>query len=500
MNTTSDNARLTLPHSLYRAAQVRELDRIAIEEQGIPGETLMTRAGHAAFAAMQRHWPRACSVGVLCGVGNNGGDGFLLARLAKASGYRVRVWQLGEASRIRGDALAAREQLLAAGVSVEAFNESDLQDVEVLVDGLLGTGLEGNVEGDWRRAIEAVNTARDNGCHVLALDIPSGLHADTGRILGAAVQADVCVTFIGLKIGLFTGEGPARCGGIVFDDLAVPETVFAQITPAATRLGWDPCTLPPRSATAHKGDFGHVLVVGGDHGMSGALRLAGEAALRVGAGLVSAATRADHAASLSIARPELMSHGVESASALTPLLQRASVLAMGPGLGQAEWGRRLFAKLMDSALPKVIDADALNLLAIEPTHRDNWILTPHPGEAARLLKQSIEQVQSDRVATAIALQQKYGGVLVLKGAGSVVVDPAGEIAICSEGNPGMASGGMGDVLTGVIAGLVAQGCSLTEAARQGVCLHAHAADLAAQEGQRGLLGSDLFPVLRQLLN
>lgn len=266
-----------------------------------------------------------------------------------------------------------------------------------------------------------------------------------------------------------------------------------------TPISWAQFTLPARNPAAHKGDFGHVLVFGGDHGMSGALRLAGEAALRTGAGLVSAATRAEHAASISVARPELMSHGIESASALAPLLKRATVLAVGPGLGQEEWGRKLLSSVLQSTLPMVVDADALNLLAIEPSQRDNWILTPHVGEAARLLDVTIEQVQADRVAAAVTLQKKYGGVTVLKGAGTVVVGVTGDVAVCSEGNPGMASGGMGDVLTGVIAGLLAQGCLLTEAAQQGVCLHAHAADVAAQEGQRGLLASDLFPVLRRLL-
>lgn len=499
MNSASDNPCHDLPSALYRAAQVRELDRLAIEEHGIPGEVLMVRAGQAAFSVLQQRWPRARSLGVLCGVGNNGGDGFVVARLAQVAGYRVRVWQVGDADKIHGDALTARQQAQAAGIHIEAFAGADLDGVEVLVDGLLGTGLNGEVEADWRLAIEAINAAHAHGCHVLALDIPSGLQADTGAVLGVAVQADACVTFIGLKLGLFTGQGPALCGAIRFADLGVPEGVYAQLKPAATRLSWDKIALPARSAAAHKGDFGHVLVVGGDHGMAGALTLAGEAALRTGAGLVSAATRAAHAASASATRPELMSHGVETASSLAPLLRRASVLAVGPGLGQGAWSRQLFSAVLDCSLPMVVDADALNLLAAEPAYRHNWILTPHPGEAARLLGQSIAQVQADRVTAAVALQKKYGGVVVLKGAGTVVVNSNGEIGVCSEGNPGMASGGMGDVLTGVIAGLLAQGCSLTEAARQGVCLHSHAADLAAEEGQRGLLASDLFPYLRSLL-
>lgn len=268
---------------------------------------------------------------------------------------------------------------------------------------------------------------------------------------------------------------------------------------SSSQISWQQFSLPPRDPTAHKGDFGHVLLVGGDHGMAGALRLAGEAALRVGAGLVSVATRADHAALINATRPELMSHGVESVSQLTPLLKRATELAIGPGLGQGQWSRKLFSAVLQSQLPMVVDADALNLLAAEPMRRDNWILTPHVGEAARLLAQSIEQVQADRVQAATALQHKYGGVVVLKGADTVVVDNAGEVSVCSEGNPGMASGGMGDVLTGMITGLLAQGCSLAKAARMGACLHAHAADVAAQDGQRGLLASDLFPVMRRLL-
>jgi hydroxyethylthiazole kinase-like uncharacterized protein yjeF len=254
-----------------------------------------------------------------------------------------------------------------------------------------------------------------------------------------------------------------------------------------------------REPTDDKGHFGHVLVVGGDLGMSGAARLAGEAAARTGAGLVSVATRTGHAAIISAAVPELMCHGVEDSQSLMPLLYRASVVAIGPGLGQSEWAQSLFGVLLQSKLPMVVDADALNLLAIEPMKKDNWILTPHPGEAARLLGQTVEKVQSDRIAAAIGLQKKFGGVVVLKGAGTVVVDSEEVVGICSEGNPGMATGGMGDVLTGVIAGLLAQGLPLNEAARMGVCLHARAGDLAAEEGQRGLLASDLFPYLRQLL-
>ncbi|MEE8378959.1 MAG: NAD(P)H-hydrate dehydratase [Gammaproteobacteria bacterium] len=255
----------------------------------------------------------------------------------------------------------------------------------------------------------------------------------------------------------------------------------------------------PRKPTDDKSHFGHVLVVGGESGISGAVRLAGEAAARAGGGLVSVATRKDHAAIISAAVPELMCQGVENIADLLPMLKRASVVAVGPGLGQSPWAQSLLGLLLQSHLPMVVDADALNLLAAEPMKKDNWILTPHPGEAARLLGQTVEDVQSDRIVAAEGLQKKYGGVVVLKGAGTVVVNSDGIVGICKEGNPGMATGGMGDVLTGVIAGLLAQGVSLSQAARLGVCLHARAGDLAAEEGQRGLLASDLFPFIRRLL-
>jgi hydroxyethylthiazole kinase-like uncharacterized protein yjeF len=503
MSNVTDNLPQDLPNVLYRAEQVGELDRIAIEQQGIPGAELMERAGQAAFAALQHTWPRARSVGVLCGVGNNGGDGYVVARLAHEAGYEVSVWQLGDGDKVQGDALTARQRLSATGLHVAPFEGAEITRCEVLVDGLLGTGLSGEVSGSWRDAIVTLNTAHAIGSHVLALDIPSGLHADSGRVLGIAVEADVCVTFIGLKLGLFTGWGPALCGEVVFADLAVPAVVYQQMQPAAMRLTWSDCVMPSRPATAHKGDFGHVLVIGGEIGMAGALRLAAEAALRVGAGLVTAATRDYHAAGVSASRPEIMSQPVETTAALSPLLRRATVLALGPGLGQGEWGRAMLTLALQSPLPMVVDADALNLLADDPLQRDNWILTPHPGEAARLLGQSTDTVQADRVVAAQAIQARYGGVVVLKGAGTVVVDAEGKVAICHGGNPGMASGGMGDVLTGVIAGLLAQGLaqglSLAEATRRGVCLHARAADVAGEAGQRGLLASDLFPVLRQLV-
>lgn len=488
-----------LPHTLYRAQDTQALDRIAIGQFGIPGIVLMERAGAAAFDLLRKRWPRARQVAVLCGGGNNGGDGFVLARLAHSRGLAVHVYLTADPQRLRAEALEAWRAMLHEGVAAEQALPASLAACDVIVDALLGTGLRDEVRDPYRHAIGLINAAQRP---VLALDIPSGLSADTGAVLGAAVRAEATLTFIGLKQGLLTGAGPSHCGELHFDALQVPAGVYEQVPPAARRIDHSSLAflLPPRPRSAHKGEHGHVLVIGGDHGMGGAARLAGEAALRAGAGLVSVATRAAHAPLLSSQRPELMCHGVETAEDLEPLLRRATVIAIGPGLGRGAWGQIMFRRALALKTPLVLDADALNLLADQPLRRERWILTPHPGEAARLLDCEGHDIQQDRFAAAQGLQERYGGVIVLKGAGTLVCAPGADIGVCSEGNPGMGSGGMGDVLTGVIAALAAQGLPLADAARLGVCLHAAAADRAARDGERGMIAGDLMPHLRHLAN
>lgn len=487
-----------LPRNLYTPAQVRELDRTAIEDFGIPGDELMQRAGRAAFELLCTRWPQARRLCVLCGAGNNGGDGYVVAALARQAGLDVQVIQLGDPLRITGDAALARARYLEAGGGERAF-EGHLPESDLTVDALLGTGLERDVQGAWRAAIDGANSM---AAPVLAIDTPSGLSSDTGRILGACVRADATISFIGLKRGLVTGDAPDCVGELHFHDLGVPEGVYSAVEPAArlldsTGLGE---ALPPRDRSSHKGRFGHVLVIGGDEGMGGAARLAGEAAARVGSGLTSVATRAMHVPAVIAACPELMVRRADSRSDLEPLLERASVIAIGPGLGRSAWGRELLGRVLETRGPLVLDADALNLLAEEPVRHDAWVLTPHPGEAARLLDTTTRVVQQNRFAAVEALASRFGGTCVLKGAGTLVRG-AEETGICPAGNPGMASGGMGDVLTGVIAGLLAQGLGLTEAAELGVCLHAAAADRAAANGgERGMLATDLLPELRRLVN
>lgn len=488
-----------LPYNLFRAAQVREMDRIAIEDLVVPGRTLMERAGGAVFLALRAQWPELSRLAVVCGLGNNGGDGYVVARLAREAGLQVTVLQLGDLNKVRGDALKVLDALRSAGIEPSPFEADALPDADVIVDAVFGTGLDREVAGEWRVAIEAINHC---GLPVVAVDIPSGLNADTGHVLGAAVRAALTVTFVGAKQGLFTGDGPECCGAVMFDDLQLPAEALASVRPAAFRLNYSGLSrlLGPRHRTAHKGEFGHVLVVGGEHGMAGAVRLAGEAALRTGAGLVSVATRRDHAPMVSASCPELMCHGVEDTAALQQLLSKASVVAVGPGLGQGAWGQQMLRRVLESDLPLVVDADALNLLAREPLRRGNWVLTPHPGEAGRLLGTTARDVQADRFAAIAALHQRCGGVVVLKGPGTLIFDSSGPVDICCGGNPGMASGGMGDALTGIVTSLVGQGMSLMDAARLGVCLHAQAGDHAARDGERGMIASDLIRYLRFLVN
>jgi NAD(P)H-hydrate epimerase len=432
---------------------------------------------------------------VFCGTGNNAGDGYLLATLALKSGLNVIVYTMTEVDKLSGYALATYQTYQQAGGKVELFSFPPKQSPELIVDALLGTGMGREVSGIYAQAVEFINACV---CPVVAVDIPSGLNADTGNIMGCAVQANLTVTFIALKQGLFTADGTQCCGEIVFADLAVPNEIFNAVPHSAERLG--KFNLPRRHRNSHKGDYGHVLVVGGEIGFSGAVRLAAEAALRTGTGLVSVATRAVHASTLNNGRFELMCHPVENANQLEPLLNRVGVIALGPGLRQQAWGRDLFETVIKQPQPLVIDADGLNLLVSSPHHRPNQVLTPHPGEAARLLNCTTADICADRFAAVKQIQAIYGGVCVLKGAGTLIFDGE-ELFVANVGNPGMASGGMGDVLSGVIASLIAQGFSLTEAAKMGVYFQGAAADSAAIEhGERGLLAGDLMPYLRKLVN
>jgi len=488
------------PHNLYRSKQVSEMDKFAIEQLEIPGNVLMERAGEAAFVKFRQKWPAAKTLLVFCGIGNNGGDGYVVARLAMETGINTTVIQLGDSNKLKGDAFAAAQRLFSVGIEPQQYSNQNITNFDVIIDALLGTGLRGDVVDEWRRAISSINYS---GVDVLSLDIPSGLNGDTGNPMGESVIADCTISFIGMKQGLLTGKAADYCGELVFDNLNIPDAVYNKFQPSAVRLQYHKLInrLRVREQAAHKGDFGHVVVIGGDEGYIGAIRLAGEAALRSGAGLVSIATRVSHASLINANCPELMCHGIETAEALSILLQKATNIIIGPGLGQSSWAQEMLAEVLVHNIPMVVDADALNLLAKEPSQNKNWILTPHPGEAARLLNLSIHDIQQDRFETIRKLKERYDGVVILKGRGTLIAVNQELIGVCAEGNPGMASGGMGDVLSGVIGGLIAQGLSKANATRLAVCIHTAAADSAAIEsGERGLLASDLMPWIRNLVN
>ncbi len=488
-----------LADALYPVAAVRAVDRTAIDERGIPGYELMTRAGKAAVEFARRRFPDTARWAVVCGGGNNAGDGYVVARLAAEAGIEVHTIALTDPTSLTGDAAQAYTDFAAAGQQVTEWQGVLPESAGLIVDALLGSGLQRDVGGTFLAAVDAINTVP---IPVLALDIPTGLDGDDGGIHGVAVRADATVTFVGQKVGLYVGEGPEYCGDIEFADLDIPADCYADVEPDMRLIPSDVIRicLPRRQRDAHKGAFGHVVIVGGGPGMPGAVRLAGEAALRTGAGLVSVVTHPGHAAQIVAGRPELMVHVADDPDDVAGLLERASVIAVGPGLGQSDWSRRLLAGVQDAGVPLVADADALNLIAGSDFSRTDSVITPHPGEASRLLERDTAAVQADRPGAVRDLAARYGATAVLKGAGSLISAGALPPWLCVRGNPGMAAPGMGDALTGIIAALMAQGLPAETAAVCGVEIHARAGDLAAAGGQRGLLASDLIAELRALMN
>lgn len=485
---------------VYQTQQIRECERLAAERFGITGDVLMARAGKAALDFMLRRWSSAKRIAVFCGSGNNGGDGYVLAELAFERGLHVTIYQVGDHSNLKNEAQAAFLRCQQAKISIEKFQDKmDLQHPDVIVDAICGIGVHGTLREDVVVALENIQRSL---VPVFALDIPTGIDADTGLMLGAAIKATATITFIGLKLGLLTGSGSSYTGELVVNDLQLPADLFAYVQPVAEKLQLTSYQqyLKARMRDWHKGLSGHVLVIGGAAGYAGAARMAGMAALRVGAGLVSIATDVHSAPLMNAECPELMCHGIEKPEALLPLLQKADVVVLGPGLGQSEWAQNLWKLAVHHDARMVIDADGLNILGNQPEVRDNWILTPHPGEAARLLGQTAQVIQADRLDAVKELSRRYGGVAVLKGAGTLVAAPAMLPGVCDKGNPGMASAGMGDILSGVIGGLLAQGIPLGEAAELGVVLHATAGDMAAKDGERGMIATDLLPYLRRLSN
>ncbi|MFN7096079.1 MAG: NAD(P)H-hydrate dehydratase [Gammaproteobacteria bacterium] len=484
--------------ALYQTEAIKELEESAIS-QGITEDILMERAGEAAWTYLRRIWPQVRRIAVFCGGGRNGGDGFVVARLAKEANCEVTIITVGDYSKQPASAKQMQQRCVNLNIKTQSLDEPfRFQEVDLIVDAILGTGLSRALSGEVLTAVKTINTLR---LPILALDVPTGINSDTGEVMGAAVYARHTITFIGLKMGLVSGPALNYIGTLSLATLNIQPDI---LSPASVAVMYDKptVTLLKRPRDSHKSLFGHVVIVGGNYGMPGAARIAASAALRAGAGLVTVITRPEYAAVMNAIMPEIMCLGIDKQADLPEHLASATVWVIGPGLGHDRWAGNMMHHVVRQKAPIVIDADGLRWLAKHHTTHANWILTPHPGEAAELLDMSTAEVQADRLTAAKAIQQRYGGVIILKGAGSIIAFPEGPPRVCVNiGNPGMASAGMGDCLTGVIAALVAQRVPANEAAALAVWVHAKAGDLAAAEGgERGLLASDLLPHIRKLLN
>jgi ADP-dependent NAD(P)H-hydrate dehydratase / NAD(P)H-hydrate epimerase len=496
------------------AAEMRAMDRWTIDHD-TPGTVLMERAGAGATRVLRARWRKPGGpVVVCCGKGNNGGDGFVLARHLRSARVGAEVWLVGRREDVRGDAAAMLARWRGAVTTIESAEQVEalqrrLPRAGVVVDALLGTGLNAPVEGTLAAVIDAINAARRP---VLAIDIPSGISADTGQVLGTAVRADATATFAFPKVGQVLHPGAALCGELDVVDIGIPPAAVAAVQPRLQLLeaGEMGRALPRREPDAHKGSFGHVLVVAGSRGKSGAALLSAEGAARAGAGLTTLAVAGALLPVVEGRVREVMSEplpdGPDGTAALGDgtvidrLLTGISVVVCGPGLGRSDEARALVHHLVRRVrVPLVLDADGLNAIAGTAVLRERpaaTVVTPHPGEMSRLLGVSTAEVQADRVAAARRFAGEHGAVTVLKGARTVIAAPDGTGAICPTGNPGMATGGMGDVLAGIAGGLLAQRLDPFAAACLGVFAHGAAADaVAARRGTVGLLAGDLLAEL-----
>jgi ADP-dependent NAD(P)H-hydrate dehydratase / NAD(P)H-hydrate epimerase len=495
---------------LVGAAEMREIDRTAIAAFGIPSLELMERAGRAVAAAAEALAAQGGRVVVLCGGGNNGGDGYVAARALRAAHRDVRVVALVPAERLQGDARVVRDAAAGAGVPIDEAGADGAWDAgpgDVVVDALLGTGLARAPEGRFAAAIARVAAARAAGAKVLAVDVPSGLSADTGRPLGACVSADRTVTFAFPKRGLVLQPGAALAGEVSVADIGIPAAAAARV-PATCELLDEAearALVPPRPPGAHKGDAGRLLVVAGSPGKTGAAFLCLTGALRGGAGLVTLAARAEVLPFALAGRPEAMSVALEGwgplgradLPALLAAAKGADALAIGPGIPRGPETAALLRELLERArVPAVLDADALN--AIAERSDPLWdlglplVLTPHPGEMGRLAGLTTAEVQADRIGVATDRAKAWGATVILKGARTVVADPEGTAAVIPTGNAGLATGGTGDVLAGLVGALLAGGLPPGAAARAAAWVHGRAGDHAARRvGERGLVAGDL---------
>jgi len=506
------------------AEKMREMDGRAIEQMGIPGVVLMENAGKGASEKILSYFPEIVEedVAIICGPGNNGGDGFVVARHLANFGCDVTCCLLADPKKLKGDALTNFR--IAKNMGIEIFELTSeaglsdlldmLDDAYLVVDAIFGTGLEREVAGIHLAAIDSVNRS---GAYVVSLDVPSGLHSDSGRPLGIAVEADLTATFALPKVGLLIYPGVDYTGELEVVDIGMPQRVYDEVEVDTFLIErWQVAELfPPRLENTHKGDYGHLLIIAGSTGFTGAAAMTSECAARVGTGLVTLGIPASLNPILENKLLEVMtlplpetgygSISSEAFEAIKDASGRKTAIAIGPGLGLEPSTQQLVRDVITNiGLPMVIDADGLNALAAQPEillrRQFPTILTPHPGEMARLIGSDTEKVKSDRIGAAREFARQYGCYLVLKGARSIVATPEGHVYINPTGNPGMASGGTGDLLTGMVAGFLAQDMNPLEAAVASVYIHGACGDAAALEyGERGLLARDMMGELPKLL-
>jgi len=501
-----------LPEYAMTGIECREIDQLAMSSLKLSEIQLMQRAADAALDKIVQYWPGVRCIAVYNGPGNNGGDGYLLAAGAKKLGYTVRMFTLG--SPASSTAQNAQQQAFKQGLVCEPISENvescfDV-DADLIVDALFGHGLERDIGAPLYKLFKRIN---QSSVPVFALDMPSGISSDTGAILGIAIKAEATICFVAPKIGLLTGDGADYCGALYYDTLGIPRRVSQQVRASCQWLDEDflKRVLPVPKASSHKGDFGHVAIVGGQPGMPGAVILAALAAARSGAGRVTVVSSETHVNLIPLASPVLMTLGI-SKNAHFKFPGSINAVCIGPGLGResgandkafGNWSRTVYDCALDQVikanLPLLLDADGLNLLASGHRHYENWILSPHPKEAARLLGCSVKEIQSNRPQACLRIAEQYGGVCVLKGQGSLVAQSSGRLAVCTQGNWGMATAGSGDVLSGMIAAMLGQGLPLFEAACAAVYLHANAGNLAAKaKSKRGMISSDIIEQLPEL--
>ena len=499
---------------LYTSAETRKIDKLAIKAKGISSFSLMQKAAEFSLNILLQNWPQTERVFIFCGKGNNAGDGYLLAGLLKEAGIKSIIIQVPYRKNISPTAAKAfrwTKLRKVRTVRLKSFSQFSVNNKDVFVDALLGTGIKGSVKGNIMQAIKLLNK-QVNKNPILSLDIPSGICSDTGNELGLAVKADVTATFIARKRGCYTSRGRGYSGIIEYSDLAINRQILNKISCSTSIIDMEKGVnkITKRRMDSHKGDYGHVLIIGGDTGYGGAAILASKAALKSGSGLVTLATKPEHLSPALSQCPELMVKAVNSGQDLEDHLKEPTLIVIGPGLGTTPWSEQLLQRTLWEAkkrnIPVVMDADALNLLTtlkFDTPLPKKLVITPHPGEASRLLNKSTKEIEIDRFRAVKELENKFSAVCVLKGSGSLVCykkNNSQQISVCESGNPGMASGGMGDVLSGLIGSFIAQGLKLHEATETAVDMHAKVADLVALErGELGLVASDVLEGISDLL-